>query len=57
MDNASLLDNATITPLSEVKDQYGNLTYPLDPRDNTTDYLDGWYRIGSFANQFPQRHA
>lgn len=52
-DNSSLLDNATITPLREVKDQYGKLTYPLDPRDNTTDYLDGWFRIGSFANQFP----
>jgi hypothetical protein len=52
-DNDSRLDNATITPLREVKDQYGMLTYPLDPRDNTTDYLDGWYRIGSFTNQFP----
>ena len=53
VDNASIPDGVPRTPLSKVKDQYGTITYPLDPRDNTTDYLDGWYRIGSFTNQFP----
>jgi hypothetical protein len=53
VDNASIPDGVPITPMREVKDQYGTITYPLDPRDNTTDYLDGWFRIGSFASPFP----
>ena len=52
-ESSPLLQNAVIAPLSTVKDQYGVITYPLDPRDNATDYLAGWYRIGSFSTPFP----
>lgn len=51
--DSPLLDGATITPMSQVKDQNGVISYPLDPRDNATDHLAGWYRIGSFDNPFP----
>jgi hypothetical protein len=41
-----------ITPLVEVVDRNGKLTWPADPRTGE-DYLDGWFMVGNFDNPLP----
>ena len=40
-----------ITPLKDATES-GVLKFPVDPRDGS-DYLAGWYQIGTFAAQWP----
>lgn len=44
-----------ITPLKDVVMTAQPKPYPVDPRDNT-DYLAGWYQIGSFSKQYPNNY-
>lgn len=45
-----------VTPLVEVLDRNNKLTWPADPRTGE-DYLEGWYRVGSFDQPFPNGYA
>ncbi|MBW1854036.1 MAG: hypothetical protein JRJ00_05050 [Deltaproteobacteria bacterium] len=44
-------EGVPVTPLVEVTDHTGKLTFPSDPRDGE-DYLDGWFKIGDTSNLF-----
>ena len=49
-------EDIPVTQLAEVLDRNGKLTWPPDPRTGE-DYLEGWYRIGSFDQPFPNGYA
>jgi hypothetical protein len=49
-------EDIPVVPLVEVLDRNDKLTWPPDPRTGE-DYLEGWYRIGSFDQPLPNGYA